>query len=231
VDGAGDSCPVRDLGWATEAAPIAAVLVMADPHGCDWYTDLQLLLDVITSHGVPMRHGPTPQSEPVELVFSNPDILWAARYPRPRLGQGAFSAALDALHRQVTGGAPLPRARWFGKPNPEPYRLAEQQLVAQALQLGLLHPTAAAAAACGTGSTGAAQMFHAIFAVGDNPAADVRGANRAGPPWTSVLVRTGVFQGMSNCEADPAQLVLPDVLAAVRAGLHRARSVRWHSMR
>jgi ribonucleotide monophosphatase NagD (HAD superfamily) len=33
--------------------------------------------------------------------------------------------------------------------------------------------------------------FSGIFAVGDNPAADVRGANLAGPPWVSVLVRTG----------------------------------------
>ncbi len=44
--------------------------------------------------------------------------------------------------------------------------------------------------------------------VGDNPAADVRGANRAGPPWVSVLVRTGVFSGQpgSNSAEDPAQV-------------------------
>ncbi len=44
--------------------------------------------------------------------------------------------------------------------------------------------------------------------VGDNPAADVRGANRAGPPWVSVLVRTGVFSGPpgSNSPKDPAQV-------------------------
>ena len=49
-------------------------------------------------------------------------------------------------------------------------------------------------------------MFH--VQVGDNPAADVRGANRAGPPWVSVLVRTGVFNGPpgSNSEEDPAQV-------------------------
>lgn len=45
--------------------------------------------------------------------------------------------------------------------------------------------------------------------VGDNPASDVRGANRAGPPWVPVLVRTGVFSGPpgSNSETDPAQVI------------------------
>ena len=33
--------------------------------------------------------------------------------------------------------------------------------------------------------------FSSIFAVGDNPRADVRGANAALHPWTSILVRTG----------------------------------------
>lgn len=70
-----------------------------------------------------------------------------------------------------------------------------------------------------------------VFAVGDNPAADVRGANRAGPPWVSVLVRTGVFRGGKNSDTDPAQIVVDDVEAAVEAGLHRTRSLRWHSMR
>jgi ribonucleotide monophosphatase NagD (HAD superfamily) len=78
-----------------------------------------------------------------------------------------------------------------------------------------------------------AGVFSAIYAVGDNPAADVRGANSAGHPWVSVLVRTGVFQGppASNSPSDPAHVVVEDVLAAVQAAFHRSRSQRWHSMR
>lgn len=75
------------------------------------------------------------------------------------------------------------------------------------------------------------RVFSAIFAIGDNPAADVCGANLAGPPWVSVLVRTGVFREGGNSCSDPAHVVVSDVLAAVQAGLHRARSSRWHSMR
>lgn len=44
-------------------------------------------------------------------------------------------------------------------------------------------------------------------------------------------VRTGVFRGGANSETDPAQIVVDDVEAAVTAGLHCARSMRWHSMR
>lgn len=77
----------------------------------------------------------------------------------------------------------------------------------------------------------AASMFSAIYAVGDNPAADIRGANLAGPPWVSMLVRTGVFAEGSNSSTDPAHVVVTDVLAAVRAALHRTRNNRWHSMR
>eukprot|EP00879_Flechtneria_rotunda_P010290 GHRR01010758.1.p1 GENE.GHRR01010758.1~~GHRR01010758.1.p1 ORF type:complete len:345 (+),score=111.87 GHRR01010758.1:1674-2708(+) len=285
----GQTCPVRDLGWGTEEHPLAAVLVMSDPDGTDWYQDLQLLMDVITSHGVPRREKPLPGSQPIELYFSNPDLLWAAAYPRPRFGQGAFSTALVALHKQMTG-RPIPNVKWFGKPNPEPYRLAEQLLAAQAIKLGLVDTADAASIAltstnsnsnssnnCGcasndsnstkphehdsglqpeTSSIGTnsstaialeenavynqqkplladqcAGMLSAIYMVGDNPAADIRGANRAGHPWVSVLVRTGVFQGPGgNSTDDPADVVVSDVLAAVHAALHMA-TVKWHSMR
>ncbi len=255
---------------------------------------------------------PTPGSSPVEVYFSNPDLLWANEHPRPRFGQGAFAAALDALHRQ-TSGSPIANAQFFGKPNPEPYRcttgrfgclakrrlpygttaslslsfdpqnvpppppypprLAERLLARQAVKLGIAPPSALAATdddgAHGSNQPSpsspspssssaasvaaeaeptpqsAAALFQAagIYAVGDNPAADVRGANTAGAPWVSVLVRTGVFSGDrdggggggsgsgGNSATDPAHLVVDDVLGAVQAALHRARSTKWHAMR
>ena len=73
----------------------------------------------------------------------------------------------------------------------------------------------------GTGEFGAFKLFRlaekllmsqprggeisSIYMVGDNPAADVRGARNAGKPWIPVLVRTGVFSGeMENSKHDPA---------------------------
>jgi ribonucleotide monophosphatase NagD (HAD superfamily) len=55
--------------------------------------------------------------------------------------------------------------------------------------------------------------------VGDNPRADVRGANNAGPLWKSILVETGVFEGrragLANDATDPAAHVCRDVSEAV----------------
>ena len=54
--------------------------------------------------------------------------------------------------------------------------------------------------------------------IGDNPSADIRGANGAGDPWQSVLVRTGVFNsGAKNDPTDPADFVFDDVGQAVEA--------------
>jgi hypothetical protein len=132
-----------------------------------------------------------------------------------------------------------------------PCRIAEQLLLAQAQELGLLASSGSSSSSSSSSSgeqpaSGEApslptttptpppgEVFSVIYAVGDNPAADVRGANSAGQPWVSVLVRTGVFQGppASNSLSDPAHIVVEDVLGAVQAAFHRSRSQRWHSMR
>jgi ribonucleotide monophosphatase NagD (HAD superfamily) len=192
------------------------------------------MVDVLLSRGAP-GHAPLPGAPPVDIYFSNPDLLWANEFSTPRFGQGAFAACLEALYARVAApGEPL-QAYHFGKPNPEPYRLAEQLLLGQAAQLGM--PGAAALAAKATtaavaakpagsrGSSGDQQQqqkageqqqerqqqqalpFSAIYAVGDNPAADVRGANAAGAPWVSVLVKTGVAD--RDCSVDSAQASTP----------------------
>jgi ribonucleotide monophosphatase NagD (HAD superfamily) len=85
------------------------------------------------------------------------------------------------------------------------------------------------------GDGASAEAFGAIYAVGDNPKADIAGAlgaQRRGRPYVSMLVRTGVFQSRKmNDEEFPADVVVDDVDAAVQSALHRTRSMRWHSMR
>lgn len=44
--------------------------------------------------------------------------------------------------------------------------------------------------------------------IGDNPKSDIRGANQKG--WTSILVRSGIFNGQNNDEKDPASYVVDD---------------------
>ena len=118
---------------------------------------------------------------------------------------------------------------YYGKPNRAPYALAEELLSAQAVALGQIPASSRAGAA----KSGAASVFGAIYAVGDNPKADIAGANAQGPPWVSMLVRTGVFTGHEghNDREHPADVVVDDVLDAVEAALHRTRSSEWHSLR
>ena len=60
------------------------------------------------------------------------------------------------------------------------------------------------------------QLQH-VYAVGDNPKSDVRGANSAGNIWRSILVCTGVYKGGvdSNDKEDPAHYVVEGVGEAV----------------
>mmetsp|Transcript_27531 Transcript_27531/g.74478 ORF Transcript_27531/g.74478 Transcript_27531/m.74478 type:complete len:405 (+) Transcript_27531:147-1361(+) len=222
-------CPVEKLGLATEEHPIRAVLVMTDPR--NWYVDLQIILDVLLSGGVPTRSpaisGSSPS--PVDLYFSNPDLLWANDFPRNRLGQGAFAHVLLSMYNELTEGKkPNFLIKWFGKPNPEPYFLAGQSLLKQAAHMG---KTPSNIDWMSGSHNHLAAVFSGIYCVGDNPCSDIRGANRAGLPFTSVLVKTGVFKGPGNCPRDPAMICVHDVLSAVEAALHKTRSLRFHSMR
>lgn len=61
-----------------------------------------------------------------------------------------------------------------------------------------------------------------VFMVGDNPESDIRGANEYESPhgteWTSVLVKTGVYNAGSQPNYMP-KVIVDDVLAAVRWAL------------
>ena len=62
-------------------------------------------------------------------------------------------------------GSPLSNYKVYGKPNPEPYVLAEELLARQA---GLQRESS----------------FGTILAIGDNPESDIAGATAAGEPDT-----------------------------------------------
>ena len=45
---------------------------------------------------------PSPGSKPVQVYFSNPDLVFAAEFPTPRFAQGALAVALRALLNEVS---------------------------------------------------------------------------------------------------------------------------------
>ena len=198
----------KTLKYGTEFDPIRLIKVYHDPS--DWYLTLQVIHDVIQGYGV-MGRDPSkipPGTPQVQITFSNPDMLWANEYHMPRFAQGAFATVLTALYEKLSGQK-LPVRAVFGKPNSEVYRIVEKILIDQAINLG--HKIS---------SSNVSDVFSTIYMVGDNPAADVRGARNAGPPWTSILVKTGVFNGINeNCSVDPAHIVADCVNQAVDIGL------------
>jgi HAD superfamily hydrolase (TIGR01456 family) len=215
---------------------IDAVFVYNDPR--DWGLDLQVVLDVMLSHqgivGTYSAKNGDPslpncgylQDGQPPLYFSNPDLLWAASYHLPRLGQGGFREALDGVWRAVTApdtdGSAVPELykRVIGKPSTETYSFAEKRLMHH--RDDKLFGGAAEEAT--------ASPLRRVYMVGDNPESDIRGANNYESPhgidWVSLLVRTGVYQDRPGHKpAYEPRAIVDDVRAAVQYAL---KDSHWH---
>ncbi len=101
--------------------------------------------DVIQSEGI--IGGPyvplDKQKKPVDLIFCNPDLIWRADFERPRIGQGGFKVAFQAVfkviifHLQIPSlclitekaltGVEYPHVQ-YGKPSAETYSYASEVL-------------------------------------------------------------------------------------------------------
>ena len=110
------------------------------------------MIDVILSRGIIDRSRPVGDATSVELIFCNPDLLWRSEFPRPRLGQGAFREAFQAVFKvccsflmigsldslvdftQALTGAPYPHVQ-YGKPTKATYDFAEKMLRARMKEL------------------------------------------------------------------------------------------------
>ncbi|KAH8916704.1 HAD-superfamily hydrolase [Atractiella rhizophila] len=133
----------------------------------------------------------------VKIYFSNPDLLWSNEYPLPRYGQGAFQAVVKTLCQTESEKVEIVQ---YGKPTKRAYIWAERMLREEAERRS--------------------QQLAEVFMIGDNPHSDIAGANAMG--WTSVLVKTGVFQGGANSEEYPAARVVDDVYDAVKWALKKS---------
>lgn len=176
--------------------PISAIFVFHDPR--NWALDIQIICDVIQSNGI--IGGPYGKpTKPVELVFCNPDLIWRCDFPRPRLGQGAFKEAFQAVYKALTGKK-YPYVQ-YGKPTEATYRYAKSILENQ-IRLLYNHSTKPT-----------------MYMVGDNPESDIAGANGAG--WPSVLVRTGVYDPIHGSPTHKPTHEAEDVEEAVRWAITR----------
>ncbi|KIP05781.1 hypothetical protein PHLGIDRAFT_119546 [Phlebiopsis gigantea 11061_1 CR5-6] len=186
----------RPIDFST--TPIQAIFVFHDPR--NWALDTQVICDVLQSGGI--IGGPYRKPDiPIELVFCNPDLIWRADFERPRLGQGAFREAFQAVYKALTG-APYPHVQ-YGKPTTATYKFAEQVLRDRLAEM----------------QGKPVKEMPQVYMVGDNPESDIAGANAAG--WNSVLVQTGVYDPADGPPRHTPTHHAEDVEAAVRYAIER----------
>jgi len=127
---------------------IDAIFVYNDPR--DWGLDAQVIKDLLLStrgiigtlsakNGNPTlpNNGYQQDGQP-PLYFSNPDLVWASKYPLPRLGQGGFREALEGIWSAITGGPGNGvhlHKTVMGKPYQATYEFAENCLVSHRRRL------------------------------------------------------------------------------------------------
>ncbi|KAH8838589.1 hypothetical protein MCOR27_010004 [Pyricularia oryzae] len=208
---------------------IHAVFIFNDPR--DWALDIQIITDLLLSHSGVLGtysaansvNGKWPEDKNPWLFYSNSDLLWASKHPLPRMGQGAFQAALagvwadisDTLGVRGSGVRSGPRCTRFGKPIVQTYQFAERVLMEHRRQL--------------LGEEVANHRhLRNVYMVGDNPASDIAGANafkgksRIGTDWWGVLVKTGVFNpDISMPLQHKPKMIVDDVFEAVKWALGR----------
>lgn len=178
---------------------IDAILVFSSSR--DYGTDLQIIMDVLrSSHGRLGTVASDPVSERVPIYFSHGDLVFPNQHFQPRLSQGTFRIALEAMYLSLTG-VELKRVV-YGKPETEAYTYAEGVLASYMEDMYGEEP----------------RLPENVYMIGDNPASDICGGNKHG--WKTCLVRTGVFQGAENDEEYPANFgVFDNVLDAVTAAM------------
>ncbi|KAF1913520.1 HAD-like domain-containing protein [Ampelomyces quisqualis] len=190
---------------------IDAVFVYNDPR--DWGLDAQIMKDVLLSKGgvlgtLSSKNGDTSlpnngyqQDNQPPVYFSNPDLLWAAKYHLPRLGQGGFREALEGIWAAITGG-PTKGVELqkivMGKPYKPTYEFAEKRLIAHRKAITQTNNKDL-------------DPLRRVYMVGDNPASDIAGGNNYTSPygtdWASILVQTGVYVEGTTPEHQPRKIV------------------------
>jgi len=179
---------------------IDAILVFSDSR--DYATDLQIIIDLLLSEGgVLGTKAKDPLANPIPIYFSQGDLLCPTEYPTPRMSQGTFRIALEAIYKSLTGHE-LERVV-YGKPELATYKYADEVMSSW---METIHNEE--------------RLPHNIYMVGDNPQSDIVGGNMYG--WNTCLVRTGVYQGEGNDKENPASFgVFPNVLDVVKAALRK----------
>uniref|UniRef100_A0A8C2EWA3 Haloacid dehalogenase like hydrolase domain containing 5 n=1 Tax=Cyprinus carpio TaxID=7962 RepID=A0A8C2EWA3_CYPCA len=123
-----------------------------------WETNIQLITDVLLTNGRPGNPVTSLHYPHIPVLACNMDLLWMAEAKNPRFGHGMFLVCLESIYKKITG-CELKYEALIGKPSVVTYNYAELLIRKQAEQLGWTRPV------------------ERLYAIGDNPMADIYGAN------------------------------------------------------
>ncbi|XP_067236451.1 haloacid dehalogenase-like hydrolase domain-containing 5 [Chanodichthys erythropterus] len=135
---------------------IDAVILFGEP--IRWETNLQLIVDVLLTNGRPGNPVTSLHYPHIPVLACNMDLLWMAEAKNPRFGHGMFLVCLESIYKKITG-CELKYEALIGKPSVVTYNYAELLIRQQAEKLGWTRPV------------------ERLYAIGDNPMADIYGAN------------------------------------------------------
>lgn len=148
--------PKDSVPQTKDLPPIEAVILFGEP--IRWETNLQLIVDVLLTNGKPGNAVTALQYPHIPVLACNMDLLWMAEAKNPRFGHGMFLVCLESIYKKVTGRE-LKYEALIGKPSVVTYNYAELLIRQQAETLGWNSPV------------------ERLYAIGDNPMADIYGAN------------------------------------------------------
>ncbi|KAM3870002.1 haloacid dehalogenase-like hydrolase domain-containing 5 [Diretmus argenteus] len=148
--------PKNNIQATKDLPPIEAIILFGEP--IRWETNLQLIVDVLLTHGKPGNALTSLQYPHIPVLACNMDLLWMAEAKNPRFGHGMFLVCLESIYKKVTGYE-LKYEALIGKPSVVTYNYAELLIRQQAENLGWTQPV------------------ERLYAIGDNPMADIYGAN------------------------------------------------------
>ncbi|XP_018585564.2 haloacid dehalogenase-like hydrolase domain-containing 5 [Scleropages formosus] len=147
----------KDVLPPTRELPlIEAVILFGEP--IRWETNLQLIVDVLLTNGQPGNPVSSLHYPHIPVLACNMDLMWMAEAKNPRFGHGMFLVCLENIYKKITGHE-LKYEALIGKPSVITYNYAELLVRQQAESLGWAEPV------------------ERLYAIGDNPMADIYGAN------------------------------------------------------
>ncbi|KAE8223335.1 hypothetical protein CF319_g3627 [Tilletia indica] len=189
----------------------AAVMVFHDSR--DFGRDIQFIVDILRSRDgvfgtIDDERRPGHTKPQIPLYFSHGDLLWGNDFPVVRYGQGAFRIACESIYEATTGNKL--EYTVFGKPERLTYEYAEAVLRDQ------INPA-------DVDREWTAEERANVWMIGDNPAADIKGANDWG--FSSALVRTGVYRDVDGEPAHKPTVLVDDVEQAVKVAIRQTWGV------